>query len=146
MQEWARNTCFKGEKRIAGGKTKDKKREKSVTKTDYKKRKSRVWAGSLSLLWSAWQYKGWHQSVEDGQRWERKGLETIWNNRKREREQGSEWGRDFKTEEGKAEAKRRATENLLKYHFTLTQKLWKCFAIFHVKKKRYICISLVSVV
>lgn len=115
-----------------------------MTKTDYKKRKSRVWAWSLSLLWSAWQYKGWHQRVEDGQRWERKGLETIWNNRKREREQGSERGRDFKTEEGKAEAKRRAAENLLKCHFTLTQKLWKCFAIFHVKKKKKVYLHIFS--
>lgn len=60
---------------------------------------------AFSLLWSAWQCEGGHQSADDGQRWERKGLKAIWNNRKRERERHiglavrGQRGRVKKTEE-----------------------------------------------
>lgn len=60
----------------------------------------------LSLLWLLW---CWHQSSEDGQRRQRKGLEAIWNNRKkkgRDIEQGvSERGRGRDSKTGKREGK-----------------------------------------
>lgn len=125
-------------------------RDKTGYKRDKEQEKDKGRAGALSLLWSAWQYEGWHQSAEDGQRWERKGLEAIWNNRKRERERNigqgvRERGREEETlkqrkEWGKAEAERESDRqwNMLKHHVTSVQthkqshthtqhKLWKCF-------------------